>query len=1263
MADYDPEVMRELMGNLDALNASLGPLAMRMGQLSGAVDTQGNAITKEGEAIKKNSTFREGESKAVQATRQAHLELEKASQHLKQGLTSAGSAALKFTDALLAGEGKFSSYNKAIDSAGDAAFQLGKAFGPLGIAIGGAVKAISKVAQMFTEQADAQNQFVTQMKRFGANVDQTSDSLTDLARDAGYTSEDLQKLVPIIAKSTQSLVGLSGGVSEGTTQLMGMFKAANEAEREFFRIGYSLEELQEVQVGYLELQRAGGIQLLSQNMSQEQLNRRSLDYAKNLRVLGELTGKSVEQLQQEQQQATLTFEQQANELARRGKIRQLDEQIRNEENAERKAQLQLERDRIVRLSEDTTHVIGQFGSRLTTEQAQQLGRLIRTGSFDESTRGLANLGIQASSLKERFDKLADITDENERKEARQRLIDETVQQMADAQINAAVRMETSSQFMGEEQARLVGLTTSGAQAVLRITDDAAQQRADAEAGVTNAMEQGRDTQRDVAAALIDTERNIRTAADRFLDSMNPLTNGFDKGTIAIQALTVAALTAAAALGMSALSGMGGGRGRGMSRLLRRGASRAGVGTAARTLGRLAVPLGGGAIAGGLAVHDAISEGRERSADIERRQQTGLISEEEARSARRASTARTVGQGAGGLAGALAGGAKGAAIGALAGPIGAAVGGLIGAGLGAWAGSQAGKMFGGAVGDLIGSSITVESVKEDLVNLNAELELMRMQGASDEQIAAKEAELRLTQEIGQALEEGDGYRVAALNIELELLNARRDGNTELVEKLEKQAEIQEALVDRANQLSSAEEMLANARRAGVRPELLAQYEAEVNSRREAFEFTEKQAVASRRVLDIDRQIEELRNQEGDPARIEELERERDLRNEVVTLYNEEAEQQALLIQARRDNNKEQEEAAERALANARAQREASEDQLRLTELQSQMSALEAERGETRWYNMIDRGRIDREMAAAQEQLAAIASRGPRGSLAGASGESAGGPAEAGAQGPGSGGPAEAGAQGDGDPNRLISNKPDNVRVGPNADLSGVNDELLSRFYTAADAFGKTVTVNSAYRGDEKQAELWVRGRVLRERGIHTPARPKNDTKINYRGREYSVAGSGRGSKHGEGAALDISTDREALDPFLARFGLGRPYKRNDPPHVEMISASEGGMAMGPSSGYLAELHGPEMIVPLDSNSVLAKMGKTSTEDNDTIGNNKTSEVALMTLLSSKLDVMIDKLGSDDKDMVAGVMEKYMSQMISKMDDSNDIQGKMLQYSKV
>jgi hypothetical protein len=1260
MADYDPEVMRELMGNLDALNASLGPLAMRMGQLSGAVDTQGNAITKEGEAIKKNSTFREGESKAVQATRQAHLELEKASQHLKQGLTSAGSAALKFTDALLAGEGKFSSYNKAIDSAGDAAFQLGKAFGPLGIAIGGAVKAISKVAQMFTEQADAQNQFVTQMKRFGANVDQTSDSLTDLARDAGYTSEDLQKLVPIIAKSTQSLVGLSGGVSEGTTQLMGMFKAANEAEREFFRIGYSLEELQEVQVGYLELQRAGGIQLLSQNLSQEQLNRRSLDYAKNLRVLGELTGKSVEQLQQEQQQATLTFEQQANELARRGKIRQLDEQIKNEENAERKAQLQLERDRIVRLSEDTASAIGQFSNRLSTEQAQQLGRLIRTGSFDESTRGLANLGIQASSLKERFDKLADITDENERKEARQRLIDETVQQMADAQMNAAVRMETSSQFMGEETARLVGLTTGGMQALQSITDDAAQQRADAEAGVTNAMEQGTDTQRDIAAALIDNERNIRTAADRFLDSMNPLTNGFDKGTIAIQALTVAAGIAAATLGMSALGGMGGGKGRGMSRLLRRGVSRAVGAPAARTLARLAVPLGGaatgGLVAGGLAVHQAVGEGRERSADIDRRQQTGLISEEEARGARRASTSRTVGQSAGGMAGALAGGAKGAALGALLGPIGAIAGGLIGAGLGAWAGSQAGSMFGGAVGELIGSSISIESVEEDLVNLNAELELMRMQGASDEQIAAKEAELRLTQEIGQALEEGDGYRVAALNTELELLNARRDGNTELVEKLEKQAEIQEALVDRANQLSSAEEMLANARRAGVRPELLAQYEAEVNSRREAFEFTEKQAVASSQVLDIDRQIEELRNQEGDPARIEELERERDLRNEVVTLYNEEAEQQALLIQARRDNNKEQEEAAERALANTRAQIQASEDQLRLTELQLKMSELEAEQAEAMaasgWMAAVraDRRRIDQEMAAAQEEMGAIASRGPRGAATGGSGESAGGPAEA-------------GAQGDGDPNRLISNKPDNVRVGPNADLSGVNDELLSRFYTAADAFGKTVTVNSAYRGDEKQAELWVRGRVLRERGIHTPARPKNDTKINYRGREYSVAGSGRGSKHGEGAALDISTDREALDPFLARFGLGRPYKRNDPPHVEMISASEGGMAMGPSSGYLAELHGPEMIVPLDSNSVLAKMGKTSTEDNDTIGNNKTSEVALMTLLSSKLDVMIDKLGSDDKDMVAGVMEKYMSQMISKMDDSNDIQGKMLQYSKV
>jgi len=234
---------------------------------------------------------------------------------------------------------------------------------------------------------------------------------------------------------------------------------------------------------------------------------------------------------------------------------------------------------------------------------------------------------------------------------------------------------------------------------------------------------------------------------------------------------------------------------------------------------------------------------------------------------------------------------------------------------------------------------------------------------------------------------------------------------------------------------------------------------------------------------------------------------------------------------------------------------------------------------------------------------------------------------------------------------VSSKPKNVTIGPAADVSGVDPNLLTKFYTAASEFGKPITINSAYRGDQKQAELWVRGRILGDPGVMTPAKPKNDTKINYKGKEYNVAGSGKGSKHREGDALDISTDRNAFDSILAKHGLHRPYKQKDPPHVE-VQAAKGGIASGPTTGYPATLHGNEMIIPLDPNSLLAELGKKSQNQVESDMKQKASSGGessskdllvvnqeLMNMLSSKLDNMIDKLAT-----------------------SNQTQSKLLKYSQ-
>jgi len=133
------------------------------------------------------------------------------------------------------------------------------------------------------------------------------------------------------------------------------------------------------------------------------------------------------------------------------------------------------------------------------------------------------------------------------------------------------------------------------------------------------------------------------------------------------------------------------------------------------------------------------------------------------------------------------------------------------------------------------------------------------------------------------------------------------------------------------------------------------------------------------------------------------------------------------------------------------------------------------------------------------------------------------------------------------------RPSNLQVGSAADLSKVDPDLLKRLYAAVKEYGQPVRVNSAYRGDDYQAQLWVRANVYREPGIYSPARPAQTVTITYKGKQHTVQGSGRGSSHGRGQAVDVSPG-PALDPFLRKYGLHRPHASFDPPHVEKMGGS-------------------------------------------------------------------------------------------------------------
>jgi hypothetical protein len=225
----------------------------------------------------------------------------------------------------------------------------------------------------------------------------------------------------------------------------------------------------------------------------------------------------------------------------------------------------------------------------------------------------------------------------------------------------------------------------------------------------------------------------------------------------------------------------------------------------------------------------------------------------------------------------------------------------------------------------------------------------------------------------------------------------------------------------------------------------------------------------------------------------------------------------------------------------------------------------------------------------------------------------------------------------------------LKIGPNADMSGVIPEMVSRLEKFAESTGKTVDVNSAYRSDQKQAELWVRGNILNEPGIFTPAAPKDDQEITYKGKTYQVKGSGKGSLHGVGNAVDISVpgmqaSKGPVDDLLASAGLFRPFIAKDAPHVQMMA--EGGIVQPTTGGtpaIIGEGGNAEAVIPLKNGAVPVRLFGDSFKSDSESAPRMPDLGPLLSNMSNTMFAAIESLKADsidsgfDRDMRQDVMD--------------------------
>ena len=281
----------------------------------------------------------------------------------------------------------FTKYNYAVEGLTKSLTTLTGNIPGLGSAITLLGKAVSGLAGAVFKQTDELLQASDQFAKIGAAGSLTTLDIMKMGEQAGLTTKDLGILTNATGKIGTGLIGLGANATDGIKAFAGMTAVTKEVRQEFQRMGVSQAELIDQQANYVALQAASGKSMLSQTKDADKLKKSSLEYSENLLRLSALTGKGADVLQEEQKQQAMELEELIAKRQEDDKIREL-----------RKSGANAEADALEKEQKNRVAFIEDMALKYGKAAGVALGKVARTGSYDQTTAGYANLGIDAGKI-------------------------------------------------------------------------------------------------------------------------------------------------------------------------------------------------------------------------------------------------------------------------------------------------------------------------------------------------------------------------------------------------------------------------------------------------------------------------------------------------------------------------------------------------------------------------------------------------------------------------------------------------------------------------------------------------------------------------------------------------------------------------------------------------------------------------------------------------------------------------------------------------
>jgi len=292
----------ELRRTLEELNENLRLVSSNMAVLGG-VTLQNSKSSKDSTEILKNLT--EAEKARLDAQKKlkeaeehqakVSAEVSKASSQAKDGLKQFGGALLDSTV-------KLSNFGKGLGNVGDAAMTLGKTFGGMTLLLGLVTKGATALLQAQLKITESYLSAKDQLNQLGGAGTHTTESIREMARSADLNAETLGRMVKPLQSMGSHIMGLGTTAGEAQKNFATLIKATEEERKAMQRLGISQEEMMQGTADYLALQAGSGRQIRNELQDREKLRRASQDYQTQLLDLAALTGKDVKTLKEQQKE-------------------------------------------------------------------------------------------------------------------------------------------------------------------------------------------------------------------------------------------------------------------------------------------------------------------------------------------------------------------------------------------------------------------------------------------------------------------------------------------------------------------------------------------------------------------------------------------------------------------------------------------------------------------------------------------------------------------------------------------------------------------------------------------------------------------------------------------------------------------------------------------------------------------------------------------------------------------------------------------------